>query len=60
MRITSASLPGLLETLARSSRSWSAISPWSKMDPAGVLVNFGLFKIFAGLYFKTPVPDSTP
>ena len=28
----------------------------SKMDPVGVLVAFGLFKIFAGLYFKTPVP----
>ena len=28
----------------------------SKMDPVGVLVSFGLFKIFAGLYFKTPVP----
>jgi hypothetical protein len=26
----------------------------SKMDPVGVLVSFGLFKIFAGLYFKTP------
>jgi len=28
----------------------------NKMDPVGVLVAFGLFKIFAGLYFKTPVP----
>lgn len=28
----------------------------NKMDPVGVLVGFGLFKIFAGLYFKTPVP----
>lgn len=28
----------------------------SKMDPVGVLVAFGLFKIFVGLYFKTPVP----
>ena len=28
----------------------------SKIDPVGVLVSFGLFKIFAGLYFKTPVP----
>lgn len=28
----------------------------SKMDPVGVLVSFGLFKIVAGLYFKTPVP----
>jgi predicted benzoate:H+ symporter BenE len=27
-----------------------------KMDPLGVLVAFGVFKIFAGLYFKTPVP----
>jgi MFS superfamily sulfate permease-like transporter len=26
------------------------------MDPAGVLVGFGLFKIAAGLYFKTPIP----
>jgi MFS superfamily sulfate permease-like transporter len=26
------------------------------MDPGGVLVAFGLFKIVAGLYFKTPVP----
>ena len=26
------------------------------MDPVGVLVAFGLFKIVAGLYFKTPVP----
>ncbi len=26
------------------------------MDPVGVLVAFGLFKISAGLYFKTPVP----
>jgi MFS superfamily sulfate permease-like transporter len=28
----------------------------SKMDPVGVLVAFGLFKIVTGLYFKTPVP----
>lgn len=28
----------------------------SKMDPVGILVAFGLFKIIAGLYFKTPVP----
>ena len=28
----------------------------SKMDPVGILVAFGLFKIFVGLYFKTPVP----
>ncbi len=28
----------------------------SKMDPVGVLVSFGLCKICAGLYFKTPVP----
>ena len=28
----------------------------SKMDPVGVLVAFGMFKIFAGLYFRTPVP----
>lgn len=28
----------------------------SQMDPVGVLVAFGLFKIFVGLYFKTPVP----
>jgi hypothetical protein len=28
----------------------------SKMDPVGILVSFGLFKIFVGLYFKTPVP----
>ena len=26
------------------------------MDPAGILVGFGVFKIWAGLYFKTPVP----
>ena len=28
----------------------------AKMDPVGVLVAFGVFKILAGLYFKTPVP----
>src|SRR5437879_1814698 len=28
----------------------------SKMDPVGILVAFGLFKIIAGLYFKTPIP----
>jgi MFS superfamily sulfate permease-like transporter len=28
----------------------------NKMDPVGILVAFGLFKIFVGLYFKTPVP----
>jgi len=28
----------------------------SGMDPAGILVAFGLFKIIVGLYFKTPVP----
>ena len=28
----------------------------NKMDPLGVLVAFGIFKIFVGLYFKTPVP----
>ena len=28
----------------------------AKMDPVGVLVAFGVFKIAAGLYFKTPVP----
>jgi len=28
----------------------------SKMDPVGILVAFGMFKIFAGLYFRTPVP----
>jgi MFS superfamily sulfate permease-like transporter len=26
------------------------------MDPVGVLVAFGLFKIAAGLYFKSPIP----
>jgi predicted benzoate:H+ symporter BenE len=28
----------------------------NKMDPLGILVTFGLFKIFVGLYFKTPIP----
>jgi len=28
----------------------------NKMDPLGILVSFGLFKIFVGLYFRTPVP----
>ncbi len=28
----------------------------NKMDPLGILVTFGIFKIFAGLYFKTPIP----
>ena len=28
----------------------------NKMDPLGILIAFGLFKIFAGLYFRTPVP----
>ncbi len=28
----------------------------SHVDPVGVLVGFGLFKIIAGLYFKTPIP----
>lgn len=28
----------------------------SKLDPVGVLVAFGLFKVIAGLYFKTPIP----
>ncbi len=28
----------------------------SKLDPVGVLVPFGLFKVAVGLYFKTPVP----
>ncbi len=26
------------------------------MDPVGILVTFGLFKIVVGLYFKTPMP----
>lgn len=28
----------------------------AKMDPAGVLVAFGLFKIIAGVMFRTPIP----
>jgi MFS superfamily sulfate permease-like transporter len=28
----------------------------ARMDPVGVLVAFGLFKIAVGLYFKTPLP----
>lgn len=28
----------------------------NKMDPLGILVSLGLFKIFAGLYFRTPIP----
>jgi MFS superfamily sulfate permease-like transporter len=28
----------------------------NKMDPLGVLVAFGVFKIFVGFYFRTPVP----
>src|SRR5271157_748214 len=28
----------------------------NKMDPVGILVAFGIFKIFVGLYFRTPVP----
>jgi len=28
----------------------------NKMDPLGILVAFGIFKIFVGFYFKTPVP----
>jgi MFS superfamily sulfate permease-like transporter len=28
----------------------------NQMDPLGILVAFGLFKIFAGLYFRTPIP----
>ena len=27
----------------------------SRMDPLGILLGFGLFKIWVGLYFKTPV-----
>jgi Molybdate transporter of MFS superfamily len=26
------------------------------MDPAGILVGFGVFKLWAGFFFKTPVP----
>jgi hypothetical protein len=28
----------------------------TKLDPVGVLVVFGVFKIVAGLYFRTPMP----
>jgi MFS superfamily sulfate permease-like transporter len=28
----------------------------ARMDPVGVLVAFGLFKIVAGLYFRSPIP----
>ncbi len=28
----------------------------NKMDPLGILVAFGIFKVFAGQYFKTPFP----
>jgi MFS superfamily sulfate permease-like transporter len=28
----------------------------NRMDPLGILVAFGIFKIIAGLYFRTPVP----
>ena len=28
----------------------------NKMDPLGILVGFGVFKIFVGQYFKTPMP----
>jgi len=28
----------------------------NKMDPLGIFVAFGVFKIFVGLYFRTPVP----
>ena len=28
----------------------------NRMDPLGVLVALGVFKIFAGLYFRTPMP----
>lgn len=28
----------------------------NQMDPLGILIAFGLFKIFVGLYFKTPIP----
>jgi hypothetical protein len=28
----------------------------NKMDPLGILVAFGIFKIFAGLFFRTPIP----
>ena len=28
----------------------------NKMDPLSILVAFGIFKIFVGLYFRTPIP----
>lgn len=28
----------------------------NQMDPLGILIAFGMFKIFTGLYFKTPIP----
>ncbi len=28
----------------------------NRMDPLGILVAFGIFKIFVGLYFRTPFP----
>ena len=28
----------------------------NKMDPLGILVTFGVFKVFVGQYFKTPFP----
>jgi MFS superfamily sulfate permease-like transporter len=28
----------------------------NKIDPLGILVAFGIFKIFVGVYFRTPVP----
>lgn len=28
----------------------------NRMDPLGILVSLGLFKVFAGLYFRTPMP----
>ena len=27
----------------------------NRMDPVGILLSFGIFKIFVGLYFKTPI-----
>ncbi|OPY68540.1 MAG: hypothetical protein A4E57_01720 [Syntrophorhabdaceae bacterium PtaU1.Bin034] len=28
----------------------------NKLDPLGILVTFGIFNIFVGLYYKTPIP----
>lgn len=28
----------------------------NQIDPLGILISFGIFKIFVGLYFKTPIP----